>query len=265
MRPNLTPLQNAMYIHCKELPTVCWEMPFNNLLQNRKKVHIWITDLQNYSKQQFAILLGLLSKHELQKVKSFHYEEDRKRYIVAKATLRKLLSRYQLILPQSILFSRNAFHKPFLHPNPNSLQFNVAHSGSKVLLAFRFNARGTSIGIDMEKVNNDYDYKVLVKEYFTEEEQLSISDENSSELFYKLWTRKEALLKAFGTGLTDDMKQLNVSKYTNIVRMKNAHYSRVTQRPFYVNTFKIDDNYIASFALESAPVKPLFLDYDYFL
>ena len=265
MRRNLSPLQRPMLIHCQSLSGVRWQMPFGELLADRSKIHIWKSDLRKYSKSRLASYLGLLSKKELLRIQYFPSEEDRKRFIVMKAILRKLLARYQGLVPEAVSFSRNFYNKPFLHPNPAGTQFNVSHSGHKLLLAFRFAARGTSLGIDLEKIDTNYDYIPLLKDYFTDAEKSSLIFESSSERFFEYWTRKEAILKAVGTGLTQDMRLINVSNFTNIVKFENAVYSRMTHQPFYVNSFKIDQNYVASIALEGKSVQPLFIDYDFIL
>lgn len=242
-----------------------WDMPFEDLLDNRHTVHLWMTDLRNYSKKQLTSLLGVLSAAELKKLELIKELKERKRYVIAKATLRQLLSRYHRVRPQQLNFGRNAYRKAFLHPNPECTQFNVSRAGDKVLLAFRFNARNTSVGIDLESLDTPYDYNWVINRYFNVEERKAVRHSNGRHLFFKYWTRKEALLNAVGTSMLDEMQELKVWAETNVCDVKNANLQRLTQRPYYLHTFRIEDQYMASIATEGLHVNTMFFDYDYFL
>jgi len=262
---NLTPQQLPLFIYCKEEKQIKFEMPFEDLLDNRHHVHLWKTDIRNYSRKQLTALLGLLSAKELKKLQLIKTIEERKRYIIAKATLRQLLSRYHRVNPQKLAFSRNASHKPFLHPNPDSTQFNLTQAKHKILLAFRFNARNTSVGIDMENLESAYDYNWIINKYFHNDEKKAVRESNGRHLFFKFWTRKEALLKAVGTSMLEEMPVLNTAGESNVCDVKNETFHRLTQRPYYLTSFKIGDQYLASLATEGLHVNTLFFDYDYFL
>ena len=82
--------------------------------------------------------------------------------------------------------------------------FNLSHSSGVSLLAFD---PGSEIGVDVEMIDEEFDYEPIVKRWFTPEEGKYIwqSKENSRIRFYELWTRKEAYLKAIGEGITKNL------------------------------------------------------------
>lgn len=250
-----------MVIHCNELKQLKWEIPFRDLMRDRQKVHVWITDLNHYSETQLLYYSSLLKKAEREKANRLHFERDRRRYIVAKVTLRNLLGRYLNAAPESVKLKLDACRKPYLINNPQGIQFNLSHSGDKVVLAFRFNAQAATIGIDVEQVNRRYDYTSVIKDFFSPQEQQHIRKDPSLELFFKYWTRKEALIKALGGDLSIEMRNLNVSNSTNIC--KSEHYE--PGQIFYLQTFKVDHNYMVSLAIKGQPLNHTFIDYDFFI
>ncbi len=100
-------------------------------------------------------------------------------------------------------FAYGEYGKPFL-PGCLGLHFNLSHCSRAVMCVLA----DQEVGCDIEEVPDRPDADVL-RVAFSEEEQRRIlqSDRQAVE-FAKLWTRKEALLKQQGTGLTDDLPGL---------------------------------------------------------
>jgi len=84
--------------------------------------------------------------------------------------------------------------------------FNISHSGNRVICCGTMEGK---IGVDIELMHPiDIDYD----DYFTPAEQQNIrAAENQQTEFFKYWTRKEAVLKAIGTGVYTPLLQINVS------------------------------------------------------
>jgi 4'-phosphopantetheinyl transferase len=149
-------------------------------------------------------LLETLSPEEKTQSRRFHQDFHRQRYIQAHGLLRLLISRYTAITPRCIRISTGQSGKPFLKKDENTigLQFNISHSECKVAYAFTLEH---NLGIDIEMVRHDSDFISLAARYFTRAEHESLSalpDEKKVKHFFQLWTRKEAFLKAKGTGLS---------------------------------------------------------------
>ncbi len=98
--------------------------------------------------------------------------------------------------------------KPYLKDYPN-LFFNLSHTDSLILIALA----DFPVGVDVERLERNADNEAILKHFFSEKEQQSYfsQPENQRQLaFFKGWTRKEAILKATGEGLSA-MKKFEVS------------------------------------------------------
>ena len=87
---------------------------------------------------------------------------------------------------------------------PAPISFNVSHSGKHGLIAIAPKGR---LGVDIEERTDRRDFDRLIEAAFGPDEQTDLKRERASgnvQLFYKLWTVKEALIKALGTGLSLD-------------------------------------------------------------
>jgi phosphopantetheine--protein transferase-like protein len=61
--------------------------------------------------------------------------------------------------------------------------------------------------VDVERIDDEFEYLPIVQHFFTQEEKRYIrqSKAESRKRFYEIWTRKEAFLKAVGTGITENL------------------------------------------------------------
>ena len=87
---------------------------------------------------------------------------------------------------------------------PVSVSFNVSHGGNHGLIAF---AQGGRLGVDIEERNLRHDPDGEIRKVFTPDEQdalASAAGDIKTRLFFKLWTLKEAVIKALGTGFSLD-------------------------------------------------------------
>lgn len=204
---------------------------------NKNDLFVWILNINSFPENELQRLFNFLSLEEKNKANNYHFEIDRKRYILGRAVLKTLISKYTNRDVHSIHFGYNASKKPFLIPNNNKLQFNLSHSGELIAIAFRFD--DIKIGIDIEMIDPTYDYNLILRDYFTENEKALIS-EFGYPAFFKIWTRKEALFKAQGIGLTDEMR------WTTVLRKKGMDSLKAFNQTFYCKTMHIDLKYYLS-------------------
>lgn len=182
---------------------------------------------------------AILSDAELEKSSRFLNRKDAERYIACRHSLRHILSGFILHSPASIQFGTSGNKKPAV----DGIEFNISHSGNLILIA----VSQTAVGIDIELVVPDFDYNLLLDSSFSARERLGI---NSPFGFYELWTRKEALLKASGEGLTDGMNEFEC--LDNLVLRKGLDYE--------LTSFRTDQQYV--FSIAAAPGKHLcFIDF----
>ena len=145
--------------------------------------------------------IALLSPDECVQAARFVFECDRRRYLAAHVALRKTLALCVGGAPASLRFETGRFGKPSLaHDAPCA--FNLSHCGDVAIIAV---AQEGQIGVDVELEREVPDAMALAALNFTasEREQLrALSGRERDTAFLRCWTRKEACLKAIGSGLS---------------------------------------------------------------
>ncbi|KQP30499.1 hypothetical protein ASF49_13375 [Methylobacterium sp. Leaf104] len=143
-----------------------------------------------------------LSPEERARAERFYRHEDRARYIESHAALRLILGRYRDLPPGEMAFEQEAGGKPVLIPAQRAgLHFNLSHSGSHALIGVSHCA---PIGVDVEAIRPVGDPLAIVRAHFHPVEIASLArapQDRQAPLFFRCWTRKEAVVKALGTGL----------------------------------------------------------------
>ena len=163
-------------------------------------IHLWYISLDIEIKLEK--LVPFLSANELQKANSFLFEHLRYAYILRRGALRHILSQYCNIEPQSINFNYNNYQKPYLEPNNYNLQFNMSNSNKMAVLAI---TQKDLIGVDIEYLKPIDDIINIAHNFFSETEFKTLAEvpiTQQLKAFYTIWTRKEALVKASGEGLS---------------------------------------------------------------
>jgi len=186
----------------------------------------------------------VLSKEELSKAGRFLKYEDKKRYIVSKYFLRTLLSNFVKLEPSEIKYHFIGNKKPAI----DDVNFSMSHSGNFIIIGLDT----MPIGVDIEYINIQFGFDDIIQNLFSENEKSFINNGSDRNLnFYTLWTRKEALLKATGEGLIDDLHQLDMLEKT-IDR---------NQKKFEIRSCLTKEQYIISFATNKSDKKLLFLQF----
>ena len=174
------------------------------------EVHVWRTDL--HSEAHAQNLEQLLSPDEIQRVSRFRFAEHRRRFIIARGCLRELLSAYLGIKGCEVSFTYSREGKPALAPRHHSkIFFNVSHSADVAVFAF---TTERSIGVDVEMIRHDVDTDGIPKRFFSSGEQKMLAEldgEAKFRGFFNCWTRKEAYVKAVGSGLSLPLRDFDVS------------------------------------------------------
>lgn len=163
-------------------------------------VHVWRVCL-NAKEPAAKDLFGILSPDERRRAERFYREKERRNFIAARGALRIILSRYAGVSPDRIEFFYNPHGKPFLDESiGNGLRFNVSHSKDVALYGL---TREREIGIDIEFINEKAIDGAVAARVFSKSETAfyeSLVADAKPDAFFDLWTRREALLKAVGTG-----------------------------------------------------------------
>ena len=145
----------------------------------------------------------LLSQDEIERAERFILGADRYRFVMAHGALRRILSGYIPVHPKCHVFDRGQWGKPIVRPSSQfPPSFNLAHSGDMAVVAI---ALGCEVGVDVEQVRSIAEEASIVDRVFSEHERAvyhATASSSRNSLFFHLWTRHEARLKATGAGLT---------------------------------------------------------------
>jgi len=176
------------------------------------EVHVCFVDAGRFS-DAVGRLRATLSREELARAERFRSEKDAGAFIVVRGLLRALLGRYADAEPASLEIVPGPHGKPEAQgqTGPAGVRFNVSHSGGFALLAF---ARGREVGVDVEKIRDDFPGAEIGDRFFTPREAASIRSfpgKRRQEVFYSFWTLKEAVMKASGKGFSLPMHRFEVA------------------------------------------------------
>ena len=101
----------------------------------------------------------------------------------------------------SLLLSRTALGKPFF-TNQELPAFSISHSDS-LATAILGDRHSGAVGLDLEFVRTTINTERIAQRFFQEEASKALAEtQNQSDAFYLLWTKKEALAKLSGQGLS---------------------------------------------------------------
>jgi 4'-phosphopantetheinyl transferase len=141
----------------------------------------------------------VLSAGEWERAMRFRVPADQARCAVTRGVLRTLLGHYLQLPGTAITFSANEYGKP---ATDGEIKFNVAHSGDYALLAF---TRGIEVGVDVERMSGDRVVGDLPRRVLSPREYerfAALAENERVPTFFQIWTLKEAVLKAIGSGLS---------------------------------------------------------------
>jgi 4'-phosphopantetheinyl transferase len=196
----------------------------------------------------------------------FRTEDLKRRFVAGRGGLRAVLAMYLGCDPSAIVFDYGPHGKPALAPpfQPAPFAFNLTHSGELALCALSVLG---AVGVDLEKVRPmEADGRGLIGRFFSEVEQaeyLSLAEHDRLAAFFRGWTRKEAFLKATGTGLATVLDSFDVTLGSNV----SAAVLRVGDDPTAAARWSLFDldpgpGYAAALAVESCgrPVRVVVSD-----
>jgi 4'-phosphopantetheinyl transferase len=147
---------------------------------------------------------ALLSSDEQARWQRFAMAADSRRFLLARALVRTVLGEYRGVAPKELEFSVDHWGKPHLLSMPEGegpLHFNLSHTHGMAVLAV---SRQVSVGVDVEDATRAVGAEALTARYFAPEELRELKALPESERqghFLRLWTLKEAYVKALGLGL----------------------------------------------------------------
>ncbi|HEY7479018.1 MAG TPA: 4'-phosphopantetheinyl transferase superfamily protein [Gemmatimonadales bacterium] len=213
-------------------------------------MHVWRLDLSP-TRLDLGAAGATLSPEERARADRFRFDRDRERFVAARGTLRRVLGRYAGAAADELRFVYSADGKPSLAGRWSWLRFNLAHSGDLALIAV---ARGREVGVDVERVPTDGLVADVVKVVCSGPERARLHRLRPSGQrrgFARLWTRKEALIKADGRGLGMSLIHIDVSGRGSRPRMLDESTGRWVASPRWrLRAVRVGGSYAGAVAAE---------------
>jgi 4'-phosphopantetheinyl transferase len=153
---------------------------------------------------------SLLDAQERRRLDRLTRPDDRWRYVGAHLLLRQLLSRHLACTPREVTYRRDPCPRcgapngrPAVDGATQPLHFSLSHSAGIVLIGIA----SAPIGVDVEALaSEEASSEVSALLHPAERSEIfSAVPAMRSEVFARLWTRKEAYLKGLGTGIAHDL------------------------------------------------------------
>ncbi len=211
-------------------------------------VHVHFAELEELRPRD-ELYRSLLDENERARAERFKFDTDRERFVLGHGWMRILLAHYTGRAAAAIEPLRGRFGKPYLATR--ELYFNMSDTKDAVVVAV---SRSIDPGVDVETVDRKVDHEAVGEHYFTPQEQEYIGrSEDGKRTFLDLWTRKEAVLKASGVGIMDDLRSLRVDGPENHVSIQHAEFIAMAADSYHVSTWYIGASHIISLAAPRPP------------
>ena len=175
------------------------------------EVQLWRIDLDTTRPGTRAYLdeaYAVLTEYEKQRAARMRAGLPRDEFVAGRGSLRRLLGAAVGAAPETLVLEKGTHGKPRLK---DGVWFNVAHSRGVILIGLSMTGE---IGVDVEYREPMLDLKDVARTAFHDDELARLEGAGSADLrlaeFYRCWTRKEAVLKADGRGLTIEPKSFPV-------------------------------------------------------
>lgn len=182
-----------------------------------------------------------LSEQEEARARRFRFEVDRDRYRAGRGALRRWVGAVLGVEAAQVVLHEGAHGKPFV--DGGAVFFNLSHSGDWIVVA----VADVEVGVDVELARLDVDVLEIAPTVFTPAERAALgllTDETARRCaFYRLWARKEAVLKAWGTGFSLDSKRVEVGLGPGPLPVALEGFA-----PVLVEDVEIDDRHAAAVA-----------------
>jgi 4'-phosphopantetheinyl transferase len=181
----------------------------------RGKIELWTSFLQDILDEGILEQYKeLLTPEEKTQQRRFHFERDQHRYLVTRALVRIVLSKYCDIDPKDWIFLKGSHGKPSIgnnHADAAGIFFNISHTNGMVIVGV---ASEPSIGVDVENLDRRKPSLGIAETFFASAEVEALrelSDSEQQRRFYEYWTLKESYIKAIGLGLSIPLDNFSFS------------------------------------------------------
>lgn len=184
-------------------------------------IDIWLLSTESVAAVDLAALKACLGPPEQEQLRHRRLAPAQQQLIISRGCLRHLLSRYTGQSPDALSFDYGPRGKPALDlialtdaAKHQAWQFNLSHSGERLLVAVSGAAGVRAIGVDLEVLRPITHLPGLCRRYLTPSEAAQVLAQPNAQVdqqFLRHWTGKEACLKALGLGIADSLQSLELA------------------------------------------------------
>lgn len=227
--------------YSEEMPV--WITKYHPIELQKNHTDIWrvkISDQLN----NLTYFKSILNHDEINVASKYHFSKNIQCSIVSRACLKILLGNYLRCHPSLITLRKNKYGKLFVSKQSNFF-FNVTHTDEIILYAFAM----TPIGIDIENTKHNIEFLEIAKIFFSEGEIKKlekVSEDDLRSTFFRIWTRKEAFIKAIGKGLSLSLNQFEVTALTEEPACILSIHQK-TKHDWFLQSFVPETGYQAAF------------------
>jgi 4'-phosphopantetheinyl transferase len=220
-------------------------------------VHVWCLAL-DLPESTIDSLRAILSSDEQERTARYLFDKHRRRFIACRGQVRQILAAYLGADPAEIRFRYGARGKPDLSDpwRKSQIQFNISDSHEMALCAL---ARHRELGVDLEYLERPSDFDSLAAHFFAPREVgalRSLPEERRVEAFFNCWTRKEAVLKAVGVGLSMPLNRLEVTLVPqDPARVLIFEGDTSAAQSWWLESFEPATSYIGALASHGSPLE----------
>jgi 4'-phosphopantetheinyl transferase len=233
-----------------------WPCPTDQPRLDPDAVHIWCLPLE-LAAAQIEELSKCLSDDERTRAARFRFDRHRRRFIACRGQVRGILAGYLNDRADRLQFRYGAKGKPALDAcrRGPAIEFNVSNSHEMALCAVAFDCE---LGVDVEHMHRARDFDGLAARFFAgrEVDRLrSLPTERRVEAFFNCWTRKEAVLKALGTGLTFPLDRVVVTLAPDEpARVEAFDDDTTATADWWLDSFEPAPGYVGALAARGKPL-----------
>lgn len=186
----------------------------NPLVASERHIDVWLAYYNEISDPSLhAAYRSLLTEEERGKEFRFYFPDDQRRYLVTRAMVRTVLSRYlPAVDPRSWRFANNSYGRPEicnLSSAECGLRFNISHTRGLIAIGV---AHQRELGVDVENLRTREVSLDIADRFFAEPEVAELATvpkRRQQDRFFEYWTFKESYIKARGMGLSIPLEQFS--------------------------------------------------------
>jgi 4'-phosphopantetheinyl transferase len=230
-----------------------WNLAPEDIKVHLGEVHVWRADLHKMVEHR-SLLEATLSIDEIKLSRKFNLYSDKLWFILRRGLLRTIMGSYTGKRPGDLHFTSGSSGKPHLTAPHEGLEITFSVSHSFGMAVFAFTKRDT-LGVDVEFISREVDINNLALRYFSPDESRYLQHlpvKARREVFFQIWTLKEAYIKGLGSGLSYPLDRFAISvKDNNVPHLAYDEESPSEYGEWKFSLFTPADGYCGAVAVRS--------------